>query len=25
VMLERPEQFNNKLEAFFRSAGTGDA
>jgi len=25
VMLERSEQFNNKLETFFRSVGTGDA
>lgn len=25
VMLERPEEFNKELEAFFRSVGTGDA
>lgn len=25
VMLERPEEFNKKLEAFFRSVGKGDA
>jgi len=25
VMLERPDQFNKRLEAFFRSVGTGDA